>query len=402
MADPIAYGRDYSFSGFQATAPQTPLPGPKVDNELSNVEASTASLVAAVKDIRRSDGKLKNSIVTRESLSADVVLGVPPAVEWATATPYVSGESVFYLTGFFRCVVSHTSGVFDTDFDAGYWELFADLEPWFSASYQPLAANLSTLAGLPSIANLTSIAGLASIVALTALAGLAPANNKLPYFNGASTAALADLTAAGRSIIGALDAAAQTALLSAFIGSGASHAKGLVPDPGATPGTTKYLREDGTWATIPAGGARNFIQTMLTATFTTASTSYTDVTGGSVQITPSSTASRVLVRLSGVLCNSTASGAAFLKLVRGSTDIAIGDAAGNRIRATAGQRSTAEEGDNFGVAFIDSPASASLLTYKLQLTTGGSGVAVLGRHGTDNDSVGYGRYPTILSVEEIQ
>jgi len=30
-------------------------------------------------------------------------------------------------------------------------------------------------------------------------------------------------------------------------GSGASHASGLVPDPGATAGTTKYLREDGTW-----------------------------------------------------------------------------------------------------------------------------------------------------------
>ena len=34
--------------------------------------------------------------------------------------------------------------------------------------------------------------------------------------------------------------------------SGTNHSKGLVPDPGATQGTTKYLREDGTWAT-PAG-----------------------------------------------------------------------------------------------------------------------------------------------------
>lgn len=30
--------------------------------------------------------------------------------------------------------------------------------------------------------------------------------------------------------------------------SGSSHASGLVPDPGATAGTSKYLREDGTWA----------------------------------------------------------------------------------------------------------------------------------------------------------
>jgi hypothetical protein len=35
--------------------------------------------------------------------------------------------------------------------------------------------------------------------------------------------------------------------------SGTSHAAGAAPDPGATVGTTRYLREDGTWAT-PAGG----------------------------------------------------------------------------------------------------------------------------------------------------
>src|ERR1700682_538184 len=38
-----------------------------------------------------------------------------------------------------------------------------------------------------------------------------------------------------------------------FVASGASHARGAVPDPGAVAGTTKFLREDGTWA-VPAGG----------------------------------------------------------------------------------------------------------------------------------------------------
>jgi hypothetical protein len=44
------------------------------------------------------------------------------------------------------------------------------------------------------------------------------------------------------------------ALNTAFVASGASHAAGLVPDPGASAGTTKFLREDNTWA-IPAGGS---------------------------------------------------------------------------------------------------------------------------------------------------
>lgn len=38
-----------------------------------------------------------------------------------------------------------------------------------------------------------------------------------------------------------------------FVASGASHTAGLVPDPGATPGSSKFLREDATWATPPTG-----------------------------------------------------------------------------------------------------------------------------------------------------
>jgi hypothetical protein len=41
--------------------------------------------------------------------------------------------------------------------------------------------------------------------------------------------------------------------LPTMVGSGASHAAGIVPDPGSTAGTTKFLREDATWA-VPAGG----------------------------------------------------------------------------------------------------------------------------------------------------
>jgi hypothetical protein len=37
-----------------------------------------------------------------------------------------------------------------------------------------------------------------------------------------------------------------------FVASGASHTSGLVPDPGVTAGTTKFLREDSTWQAPPA------------------------------------------------------------------------------------------------------------------------------------------------------
>ncbi|KVL59250.1 hypothetical protein WT01_15575 [Burkholderia cepacia] len=42
--------------------------------------------------------------------------------------------------------------------------------------------------------------------------------------------------------------------LPAFVASGSSHAPGAVPDPGATAGSTKFLREDATWAVPPGSG----------------------------------------------------------------------------------------------------------------------------------------------------
>ena len=41
--------------------------------------------------------------------------------------------------------------------------------------------------------------------------------------------------------------------LPVFGGSGGGHSVGAVPDPGATAGTTRFLREDGSWTTPPAG-----------------------------------------------------------------------------------------------------------------------------------------------------
>ena len=49
--------------------------------------------------------------------------------------------------------------------------------------------------------------------------------------------------------------------LDVFGASGSNHSTGLVPDPGTTAGSTKYLREDGTWAE-PAGGGGGAVDTV--------------------------------------------------------------------------------------------------------------------------------------------
>jgi len=50
-----------------------------------------------------------------------------------------------------------------------------------------------------------------------------------------------------------LSGSATVSQLPVMVASGGSHAAGIVPDPGATAGTTKFLREDATWV-VPAGG----------------------------------------------------------------------------------------------------------------------------------------------------
>ena len=63
-----------------------------------------------------------------------------------------------------------------------------------------------------------------------------------------ASTAISDSTAAGRAMLTAASAGAQTALLNVF----SAGAKGLVPDP-VTTNTTDFLRRDGSWA-APAGG----------------------------------------------------------------------------------------------------------------------------------------------------
>ncbi len=72
MGSPTKYEPSYSFSGFQEANPSRPLPAQRVDVEFQNVARTTSELIAALGDVRRSDGRLANGIVTLEALSDDV------------------------------------------------------------------------------------------------------------------------------------------------------------------------------------------------------------------------------------------------------------------------------------------------------------------------------------------
>jgi hypothetical protein len=143
------------------------------------------------------------------------------------------------------------------------------------------------------------------------------------------------------------------------------------------------------------------VQTVKTDVFTTTSTSFVDVTGLSATITPTSASNRILVIFSGNVSPSSANYLMLGKLVRGVTDIALGDARGSSTRVTFSTSAGSANWSNFfGVNFLDSPATTSPITYKVQVAVEAGATLLIG--GSFTNSASYnGSSPTIITLMEI-
>lgn len=161
MADPTKYTPDYDFSDYQEDNPTNPLPANELDVELANIAASIDSIVEAVKNVRRSDGAVKNDSIGYDQLKDEVDLGINPPSDWLTATAYVVGQTVYENNGVYRCLISHTSGVFSTDLAAGRWSAVVDL----SGSVDAAAASASSASASASTASSAASSASASAIA---------------------------------------------------------------------------------------------------------------------------------------------------------------------------------------------------------------------------------------------
>ena len=162
---------------------------------------------------------------------------------------------------------------------------------------------------------------------------------------------------------------------------------------------------------VPSGGGGGIIQVQsatITNTFSHQSETFADVTGVTVTITPKFNTSKILVMYNGCASMESTNRMGHIRIVRvvgGTTDttIYVGDAAGNRARAS----STFAASNNyfmipFSGAFMDSPATTSAVTYKMQSAAGDQGYRVnVGKDDEDSNEYSRGRVPTSITVMEV-
>lgn len=122
MANPTPYDLSYDFSAFATVNPTTPLPGTQVDVQFQALQLTTDEIIDALADVRRSDGALKNGVVTPDSLSAGLVMGFTVKGEWAEGTVYGAADGVSYGTSFYKARFAHTaSAETRPDLDTDTW-----------------------------------------------------------------------------------------------------------------------------------------------------------------------------------------------------------------------------------------------------------------------------------------
>lgn len=158
------------------------------------------------------------------------------------------------------------------------------------------------------------------------------------------------------------------------------------------------------------GSKQNIIQvaqTVLATTFsaTSSGTTYQNITGLSVSITPSSASNKILIIASISINNGSVDGAAF-KITRDGTNVGIGTPAGSRQGSTGVSASVVvngAQGTTVGT-YLDSPATTSSVTYQIQGLAGGSGgTFYVNRTSTYSDSAnGYNTTPiSSITVMEV-
>lgn len=155
------------------------------------------------------------------------------------------------------------------------------------------------------------------------------------------------------------------------------------------------------WATPAGGKILQVVSATKTDTSTITSTTFADISGLSVSITPSSTSSQILVFWSTNIASAGNAAGLLIRMMRNSTAIGVGAAAGSRPQASGGfYVGDVGATNNFATVagnFLDSPATTSATTYKLQ-GAGYSGVTSVYINRTQDDRNNTAFDPRLIST----
>ena len=156
------------------------------------------------------------------------------------------------------------------------------------------------------------------------------------------------------------------------------------------------------------GNIIQVVSTTKTDTFSAslAAGANSNITGLNASITPTSSTNKILIiaQTNGAIdTNFVFNG---FRLVRGTTEIALGDTASNRTRVTAGGVSNANHGADMmttTINFLDSPATTSSTTYHVRIINPASAsrTVYVNRSSLDTDSSEYLRATSTITLMEV-
>ena len=193
-----------------------------------------------------------------------------------------------------------------------------------------------------------------------------------------------------------------------FTGNASGSATFDIQSPASSTDRTLSI-PDKTGTFLVGSGIIQVVQTTKTDTFEVAGTTYTDVTGMSVAITPASSSNKILVLLN-VHYSGGVSAHPGILLMRDSTYIFRGDTAASRERVTIGGEDSDDVSsgnltmDSSSACYLDSPSTTSSITYKIQLRgRDGYGSGFINRTANDTDDGHSGkRAVSSITVMEVQ
>jgi len=157
-------------------------------------------------------------------------------------------------------------------------------------------------------------------------------------------------------------------------------------------------------AQLPAGSILQVLQATKTNAFSLGTEdTWTDIPDLSIDITPSSTSSKIYLIAEIGYVDGTVAMALGFRFTRDGTAIGLGDQVGsNRQRVTFVRIvDTVTRGETASGTFLDSPSTSSTITYKLQLNKMDGGTAYINYAGS-SDGDANNRFRTLSSITAIE